>query len=222
MLVACGFSTSGGSGLFVPLQREIGYNDFTLTIERKFEMEFFKEVLSILKSNQPRKFMYTLLLFLSLCIFIPSGYKDIFHNVDIGFLEPKHLFYTLLFVVSFLIVDIITLFYKSLSDSKNIKLEVENKLRKQKEEKDRILETIANMDDPAKNILFSFIDNNSQTQKLRRDDPHVRVLSAKQIIIDCGFAGQDYDRNILQAYYISPKYFKAVKLACLSDRDESK
>lgn len=150
--------------------------------------------------------MYTLLLFFSLCYLVPVSYSTIFDKIDIGILNSKNIFYILLFVISFLIVDIVVQIYQFFNKKRQLKIDAINKKTESEKKKLKRVKIIRELDNPEKNILFLFIESNTKTRSLEINDPYVRVLTSKEIIVNCGSLGY----MNMYAYHLSPIYIDAI------------
>lgn len=166
-------------------------------------MDWSKLIDWLLKSNQLRKLMYTLLLFLFLSYLTPVSYASLFNKIDVGFLTPTNFLYIALFVVSYLIVDLISLVY----------IHITKKQKLEKETHSHYL-LIKELDREDKEVLSLFIKKNKNTLELRHLDNNVASLKANGIIIEIGKTSFPDYRRLFQ---INPKYKEVIKQVYLEE-----
>ena len=71
-----------------------------------------------------RRIMYTVLLFICGCVFTPKAVITYIENIEVPFVSGKTVFYVVLFIISYLVVDTVVLVFNKILKNKSPKMKI--------------------------------------------------------------------------------------------------
>lgn len=145
-----------------------------------------------------RRIMYTVLLFICGCVFTPKAVITYIENIEVPFVSGKTVFYVVLFIISYLVVDTVVLVFNKILKNKSQKMKI-------KKRDQHIKKIIHQLDENEQKILFMFVHRRTNSLNLDGSDQYVKSLQSKEIIIPLGI-NLSGPHLLSMTYHINPSY----------------